>query len=153
VPRPPARDLAALLSGRLGALPGLDLLRHEPGLGSNVWAVAGSKTANGRPLLASDPHWGATSPVQWYPVHLLVTGDPLHGPLNLSGSEHGGYPPGVVAWAQNQHLVWGVTTFFPDVFDVFADRLLRGDPSCPTRLCIDSAWRDAPVERARRPTD
>ena len=27
-----------------------------PGLGSNVWVAAGSRTASGQPLLANDPH-------------------------------------------------------------------------------------------------
>ena len=37
---------------------------------SNNWAISGSRTASGRPLLANDPHLAPRLPAPWYLVHL-----------------------------------------------------------------------------------
>ncbi len=34
--------------------------------GSNAWAIAGSRTASGKPMLAGDPHIGFSAPAVWY---------------------------------------------------------------------------------------
>ena len=56
--------------------------------GSNTWAVAPSKSATGRPILANDPHRGQATPSLRYIVHLNAPG------LNVIG---GGEPalPGI----------------------------------------------------------
>nr|MCU0624427.1 penicillin acylase family protein [Gemmatimonadaceae bacterium] len=46
----------------------------EHGLGSNSWAVAPARAANGKALLAGDPHLGLTLPSIWYEVHVVVPG-------------------------------------------------------------------------------
>jgi penicillin amidase len=51
-----------------------------------------------------------------------------------------------VAPGQNDHVAWGATAFLADTVDYFSDRLVRGDPSCPVWLCIDSASAFHPVE-------
>ena len=38
--------------------------------GSNAWAVSGSRTASGHPILANDTHLGIRIPSIWYEVHL-----------------------------------------------------------------------------------
>ncbi|MDX1408571.1 MAG: penicillin acylase family protein, partial [Saprospiraceae bacterium] len=38
--------------------------------GSNNWAVAGSKTASGSPILCNDPHLGLSLPSVWYEIQL-----------------------------------------------------------------------------------
>ena len=43
---------------------------HDPQPGSNAWAVAGSRTATGKPILANDPHLEFSIPSPWYLVHL-----------------------------------------------------------------------------------
>jgi penicillin amidase len=37
--------------------------------GSNAWAIAGSRTATGKALLAGDPHLEYSVPGTWYMVH------------------------------------------------------------------------------------
>jgi penicillin amidase len=113
--------------------------------GSNVWGVADWRSAGGAPMVASDPHLELTAPSVLYEIHLRVAGDPLFRNLNLSGSSIVGIPM-VVAPGQNDHIAWGSTTFLADTVDYFSDRLVRGDPSCPVRLCIDSAGERHPVE-------
>ena len=41
-----------------------------PGLGSNSWVIGGSRTADGMPILANDPHLGIQMPSIWYQVSL-----------------------------------------------------------------------------------
>ena len=50
-----------------------DVRGHEPE-GSNNWAVAPSRTATGRPILANDPHRVHTLPSLRYVVHLTAPG-------------------------------------------------------------------------------
>src|SRR5262249_32334276 len=38
--------------------------------GSNNWVLASRRTKTGRPLLANDPHLGASLPAYWYLAHL-----------------------------------------------------------------------------------
>src|SRR3990170_865121 len=50
----------------------LDLALGPAGdaIGSNSWAISGSRTSTGRPLLANDPHLGIQMPSIWYQAHL-----------------------------------------------------------------------------------
>ena len=47
--------------------------------GSNNWAVAGNRTASGRPIMASDPHRAHAAPSLRYMVHLTAPGIDLIG--------------------------------------------------------------------------
>ena len=136
-----ARRLRALRDGTsfAGALEKSDVVR-----GSNAWGVAGSKSATGRPLVANDGHGDLTAPARDYEIHLVVKDDPERGPLNVSGGSSPGVP-GIIG-GQNTRIAWGGTALGSDVSDVFRDYLLRGDPGCAARLCIDSAGVLHPVE-------
>src|SRR3546814_17513882 len=46
-------------------IPGLEPERSVPGTGSNNWAVSGSKTTSGNPILANDQHLNLTLPYLW----------------------------------------------------------------------------------------
>ena len=46
------------------------LLGRGDGIGSNAWVVSGEHTTTGKPLLANDPHLGATMPGIWTQVGL-----------------------------------------------------------------------------------
>ena len=62
--------------------------------GSNAWAIAGSRTASGKPLLAGDPHIAFSLPAVWYEAHLNAPGFELYGhfqalnPFALLGHKH-----------------------------------------------------------------
>ncbi len=47
--------------------------------GSNNWAVDGTKTVSGKPILCSDPHLGFRLPSIWYACHLCVAGKSVAG--------------------------------------------------------------------------
>src|SRR5690606_8310502 len=45
-------------------------LGEGDGIGSNSWVIGGEHTDTGMPLLANDPHLGASAPGIWYQVGL-----------------------------------------------------------------------------------
>ena len=79
------------------------------GIGSNNWAIAGSKSASGYPLLANDPHLHLTFPSIWYQIQLSAPGVNVYG-VTLPGS------PNVII-GYNQKISWGVTNVDADVLD------------------------------------
>lgn len=81
----------------------------NPANGSNNWAVSGSKTASGYPILANDPHLNMTLPSIWYAVQ-------LHGPeQNVMGVTLPGAPAVIIGF--NEDIAWGTTNVSADVWD------------------------------------
>jgi penicillin G amidase len=91
--------------------------RSDPGFlgGSNSWAIAGTRTESGKPLLANDPHLGLTAPPVWYFAHLNAPG------LETIGGTLPGVPAVVVG--RNERIAWGLTTTGADVQDLYLERL------------------------------
>ncbi len=83
--------------------------------GSNSWALAGSRTASGKPLLSSDMHLEYSLPGIWYMTHLEAPG------INVAGVALPG-APGVVV-GHNQRIAWGITNLHFDVQDLYAEKL------------------------------
>jgi penicillin amidase len=83
--------------------------------GSNAWAVAGSHTASGKPLLSSDMHLEFSIPGIWHIVHLQAPG------LNVAGVELPGVPGVIVG--HNDRIAWGVTNLGFDVQDLYKERI------------------------------
>jgi penicillin amidase len=83
--------------------------------GSNSWAIAGSRTASGKPLLSSDMHLEYSLPGIWYMTHLEAPG------LNVAGVALPG-APGVVV-GHNQRIAWGITNLHFDVQDLYIENL------------------------------
>lgn len=82
----------------------------KAGGGSNAWAVSGDRTANGKPILASDPHLPLSPiPTFWYHA-ILRTPE-----LNISGLTFAGTPS--FAIGHNGHAAWGATASQRDAFD------------------------------------
>lgn len=74
--------------------------------GSNAWAVAGSRTDDGRALLANDMHLGLRVPNIWFRVRILYPGVDAVG-VSLPGV------PGLVT-GSNGHIAWGFTNAYGD---------------------------------------
>jgi len=85
------------------------------GGGSNAWAIAGSRSASGSPLLASDPHLITKVPSSWYEVHLETPQVLLYG-ASLPGL------PGIVI-GHNADVSWGITNSYVDTQDLFLERV------------------------------
>lgn len=104
---------AAGEGGNLTALPAFPAPFTAPEEASNEWAVDGSRTASGSPLLAGDPHLGFGFPSVWY----LVRIDTPHE--TLAGASAPGVP-GIIL-GHNSHIAWTFTTTGADVQDIFIE--------------------------------
>lgn len=93
---------------------------REGAFGSNNWAVAGSKTRSGKPMLCSDPHLGFSLPSIWYAAHLSAEGRTIAG-VTFAGS------PTVVI-GHNDRLGWGITNLQTDAVDYFVETVDENDP-------------------------
>jgi penicillin amidase len=82
--------------------------------GSNGWAISGSRTASGLPILANDTHMGFSQPAVWYEAHLSYPG------FEFYGHHAAGLPFGLLG--QNDFCAWGLTMFENDDTDFFLDQ-------------------------------
>jgi penicillin G amidase len=88
--------------------------------GSNAWALSGSKTASGFPMLAGDPHNSLSLPARWYEIHMNRNGQ------NVAGITLPGIP--YIMMGQNDVMAWSFTNMMADQTDFFEERLLPGTP-------------------------
>ena len=120
-------SVAPYLAARGSSLPGVVALSTllpgaGGGIGSNCWALAGSRTASGKPLLAGDPHLAVRNPSIWYEVGLEGAGYKLVG-FSFAGI------PGIVI-GHNDRIAWSLTYAYTDTQDLFVE---RQDPTDPRR--------------------
>ncbi|MBV8719031.1 MAG: penicillin acylase family protein [Chloroflexi bacterium] len=101
-----------------GELPPLELAGGP--LASNAWAVSGTRSSTGKPLLANDPHMFPRFPSVFYEAHLAAGGE-----LNVAGGSVPG-APGILI-GHNRHIAWGITASMADVSDLYVERLDPGD--------------------------
>lgn len=133
---PPARfDRGSALSGAVDSV--TDAVEGFLGLGgaSNAWALAASRTASGRPLVANDVHLDPTLPSYFYLASVRTP------EWAVAGAALAGTP--VVVSGHNGAVAWGVTAGLVDNTDLFVEdigsdgRSVRhGDDFVPCR-CID----------------
>lgn len=126
----PAADTTAVLDV-------LERLRNLPptaihhGSNSNNWAVDGTKTASGKPMLAGDPHLSQTLPAIWYQV---AARSPSY---DFTGVSIPGTP--VVLIGKNQHIAWSLTNVQNQATFFYQEKT---DPSHPNQYFWKGAWRD-----------
>ncbi len=125
----PIADRFALLDEMLGPL--------GEGIGSNSWAVSGSRTATGKPLLANDPHLSIQMPSIWYQVHLECKPVTEDCPYKVAGFSFAGVPGVVIG--HNDRIAWGVTNVGPDVMDLYIERV---NPDNPNQYEVNGGWVD-----------
>jgi penicillin G amidase len=90
-------------------------------IGSNAWAIAGTRSVNGKPMLANDPHLLISQPSRWYIMHLSAPG------FNVGGVTIPGVPG--VAIGHNSAIAWGMTNLMADDVDFFTERVNYRDSS------------------------
>ncbi len=98
--------------------------------GSNNWALAGSKTKSGRPILCSDPHLGLNLPSLWYEVQITT---PTH---STYGASFPGSPAVIIGF--NDSLAWGVTNAGRDVLDYYE---LKFKDSTENEYWFNGEWK------------
>ena len=106
---------------------GLSDKAQKPLGGSNHWALDGSKTVDGKALLACDMHLQLGVPTLWYRASLTYTHlDQAQHPqkITVTGATLPGTP--FVIIGSNQHIAWGFTNSYIDTTDVI---IISPDPT------------------------
>lgn len=103
-------------------------------IGSNAWAVAPSRSASGRAMLANDPHLGLSLPAKWYEIHLEG------GKVNVAGVSLPGTPTVVIG--HNPRVAWGFTNVMADDADFYFE---KGDTTGGATYLFKDEWRPAEV--------
>lgn len=106
---------------------GLDVFR-----GSNNWAVSGTRSATGMPLLANDMHLGLNIPGIWYQMHQVIPGQ-----LNVTGVVLPGQP--MVIAGHNDSIAWGFTNVMTDDADFYQETI---NPENPGQYLLNGSWRE-----------
>lgn len=107
----------------------------ERGVGSNNWALMGTRTSTGAALVANDMHLGLGVPPVWYRARLRVESESIE----LNGVTLAGAP--VLVAGSNGHIAWGFTNSYGDWLDL---RWTPCNPDAGSYLALDG--RDAQFE-------
>ncbi len=122
-------------SGQFNSIMALDSQVALPASGSNNWLGGNSKSRNGLPILANDPHLDASIlPGPWYPIGLFTN------EINAVGATLPGVPGLILGRTKN--ISFGVTNAYGDSQDLYiekADKLQQsryreGDTSLPFEI-------------------
>ena len=107
-------------------------------VGSNNWAVAGSRSADGAAIISDDMHLGIQLPNTWYRAALQFPD--AHGVTRrVVGVTLPGAP--IVVVGSNGHVAWGFTNSYGDYLDLIA---LDTDAAKPGQVRTQAGW-ETPV--------
>jgi penicillin G amidase len=101
----------------------------DPTTGSNNWAVGGSKTDSGAPLLCSDPHLNLTLPSIWYAIQLSTP------TMNTMGVSLPGAPHIIIGF--NDSISWAVTNAQRDLVDWYS---IQFKDASKNEYLLDGKW-------------
>lgn len=82
--------------------------------GSNSWAVNGSRTSSGSPILCNDTHMGHGMPSIWYETHIEYLG------YKMYGNHIPGIPYALIG--HTDHHAWGLTMLEQDDIDFYMEK-------------------------------
>ncbi len=85
---------------------------------SNNWVISGKRTADGKAMLANDPHLAPTAPGVWYLASLQSP------TVHAAGVSVPGIPAIIIG--HNENIAWGMTNVGPDVQDIYLETI-EGD--------------------------
>ncbi|MDQ3700287.1 MAG: penicillin acylase family protein, partial [Chloroflexota bacterium] len=131
----PGQSQGAYPAGPLPGIPG----GADSGEGSNNWAVSGTRTTTGFPVLCSDPHNPFGQPGQWFQAQLTLA----DASLDVAGAVLAGSPG--VYFGRNRHLAWGFTNHVASARDLYVETV---EPGRPDQYLEGGEWRPFEVERA-----
>ena len=98
--------------------------------GSNAFAIAPSRTADGSAILENDTHLSLSAPARWYVAHLTSDDG-----LNVAGFLVPGLP--LFLSGRNADVSWGITNAMADETDYFVEKL---DSSGNYYMRPNGAW-------------
>jgi len=112
----------------------INTIKAPAGYGSNNWALSGSRTRSGKPILCGDPHVQHNAPGLLYLLH-LKTPD-----YNSIGATFAGLP--VVAFGHNEYCGWSSTALCADMQDLYVETFESEDSN---RYLYKGEWLEAEV--------
>ena len=92
---------------------------REDGIGSNNWALSGSRTQSGAAILCNDPHLGLNLPSLWYEIQMQTP------TMNVYGASLPGAPGVIIGF--NDSVSWGFTNNYRDVLDYYLIKKVADD--------------------------
>ncbi|MEO6327513.1 MAG: penicillin acylase family protein, partial [Ginsengibacter sp.] len=106
--------------------------------GSNNWAVSGTKTKSGYPILCNDPHLGLNLPSLWFEMQISAPG------FNAYGATFPGAPGVIIGF--NDNCAFGFTNGGRDVKDYYE---IKFKDDTRKQYWFDNSWKatDFRVER------
>lgn len=139
-PPAPIPQAAPEWYGRPARHAAADAAVADDAVGSNNWAVAGSRSEHGAAIIACDMHLGLQLPNTWYRA-LLIHRDSDGGQRRLAGVTLPGLPTLIAG--SNGHVAWGFTNSYGDYFDLID---LQSDTDGAPRYRTETGgWK--PIER------
>ncbi|WP_435201692.1 penicillin acylase family protein [Janibacter sp. GS2] len=120
---------------------GMDLLSHEgvPLGGSNAWALTGSRTVTGAPMIAADPHRVLEAPGIYQQVRLSTP------TIDVTGLAFPGVP-GVAHFGHTGSVAWAITHAMADYQQIAPG----ADPAMPHPLTPAGVDGDIALATMRR---
>jgi penicillin amidase len=100
-------------------------------IGSNNWAVNGTKSETGAPILCNDMHLSRDVPAIWYQAHLVAA--------DTGRNIYGFVPPGVplIIAGHTEYVAWGFTNVAADVIDWYYYNI---NPVNPNEYWYNGTW-------------
>jgi len=99
---------------------------------SNNWAVSGTRSETGKPLLSNDMHLSLTSPGIWMQMHQVIPGE-----LNVTGVMIPGEP--MIIAGHNKKIAWGLTNLRVDAIDLYRETI---NPENNNQYFFNGEWRE-----------
>lgn len=103
---------------------------EKPVVGSNGWAIGGSRTTDGRAILANDMHLDVTVPNIWYRAQLQ------YEDVEMVGIVLPGIP--VMVTGSNGYVAWGLTNVEGDFLDLVQ---VERNPRNGQEYATSEGWR------------
>jgi penicillin amidase len=104
-------------------------------VGSNNWAVAGSRSQDGAAIVSDDMHLGLSLPNTWYRLAIRYP-DANGKPRRIVGVTLPGAPPVIIA-GSNGRVAWGYTNSYADLLDLV---MLGRDPQRAGQVRTPAGW-------------
>ncbi|MGZ5201996.1 MAG: penicillin acylase family protein [Telluria sp.] len=122
----------------------LALAEPPAAVGSNNYAIGGSRTATGAAIVSDDMHLGLQLPNIWYRLALRYP-DGTGAVRRVVGVTLPGAPP-IIIIGSNGHVAWAFTNSYGDFFDLVA---LGRDDAHPGQVLTPAGW-ETPVRHVER---
>jgi penicillin amidase len=140
---PPSAPIPALAPAWWGRTPRapqkLASAEYTDAVGSNNYALAGSRTGSGAAIVSDDMHLGLQLPNTWYRLALRMP-DGQGGTRRVVGVTLPGAPPSIIV-GSNGHVAWSFTNSYGDFVDLVA---LAADGAHPGQVRTPAGW-EAPA--------